>query len=493
MKLSDILNGTTSAGPVTPTVSPIAPVDLAIDLMPHQVEARDYILARRGTLLADDMGLGKTAVAIAVMAAAQAQGLRSLVVVPPTLLINWEREINRFAPWMTVATVKGTKPWPVPVTDVTLIANSVALDSWSDSLCAVRYGVVVADESHKFKSDTAGRTKALIKISQTVSHVRLLMSGTPLPNGKHGELITQLTALGVWGANGWTKGGFYSNYWVKDPESRFGRVNRNGQDLHQKLTSTLMLRRDRHTVLTLEEKLRGACTVGGRGPWVKKYQEAQDDILDFIQRSKGPDYELTPGQIAAEALIRMNVLRKASGMMKVEAVAEYVIDYLEDHPNEGVFLVAEHTDVIDTLAMKLEKHDPMILDGDTSPAEKQEAVDRFSNGNSRILIGQITCVAEGLTLHGGGRNRHVVIVQLPWSPSALLQAEDRLHRIGQPNAVVATVMLGHIANEWTIDQRLWGLLETKQIGATLAIDGQASGLFDDDVESVQAGVFATYK
>lgn len=486
MNLSDILAQQGIAAPKPAAArADLSPVDLDIDLLPHQVEARDFVLREHDVLLADDMGLGKTATAIAVVAAAQAQGLRTLIVVPPTLVTTWEREIDRFAPWINTATVKGTTVYGVPTTDVVIIANSVVLSKWQDALAAEAFDVLVADESHKFKTRGAGRTKALLTISKTISTVRLLMSGTPIPNGNHLELMPQVDILSRWGAFG-GKGGFFANYLRK--EGRFGWASINGVGLHQTLTSTFMLRRTRHDVLDLPNKGRTVVAVEGKGAAVRNYMKAHDDILAYLAEKQGG--KVTRGQEMSQALLMMNVLRHQAGLMKVAGTVEHVKDLLADIPG-GVFIVAENTDVIDGLVIGLAAFDPVVVDGKCSQAQKQEAIDAFTAGDTRVMIGQITAVAEGLTLHGDGRNTRVVVVQLPWAPASLLQAEDRLHRIGQVNDVEVEIMLAHLDNVWTIDERLWSMLDMKKFAVSTAIDGIEEGLIDG--ESVKSAVLDSYR
>jgi len=106
-----------------------------------------------------------------------------------------------------------------------------------------------------------------------------------------------------------------------------------------------------------------------------------------------------------------------------------------------------------------------------------------------VLVGQITAAGVGLTLHGDGRNHRVVIVQLPWTPADLKQAEDRLHRIGQTKDVHVEIALCAIDNIWTIDERLWNILEAKNFNTTSAIDGDGEFL----LAAAQDSLLDTYR
>jgi SWI/SNF-related matrix-associated actin-dependent regulator 1 of chromatin subfamily A len=95
----------------------------------------------------------------------------------------------------------------------------------------------------------------------------------------------------------------------------------------------------------------------------------------------------------------------------------------------------------------------------------------------------------GLTLHGNGLNHRVVIAQLPWTPAELRQAEDRLHRMGQTKDVHVEVTLCNIEKRWTIDERLWGVLEAKAFRTGELIDGEGEYLLD----GIQEGVIDSYR
>ncbi len=95
----------------------------------------------------------------------------------------------------------------------------------------------------------------------------------------------------------------------------------------------------------------------------------------------------------------------------------------------------------------------------------------------------------GLTLHGGGINHRVVVAQLPWTPADLKQAEDRLHRIGQTHDVLVEVALAAIEGIWTIDERLWAMLEKKNFSSTTITDGQGEWLLSE----VQDALLDSYR
>lgn len=487
--LADLLAGNAPApAPAFTDVAPIPIVDLALPLMDFQQEAVAHALRPvKGApyaYLALDMGLGKTPCGIAVVASChKAQGGKHLVVVPPSLRINWEREFGKFAPWLSVAILKGTKPTALPDVDVLIIGDST-IAHWELALMGKVMSLVV-DESHRHKNGKSKRAKALANIANTVQGARVLLSGTPTPNGRHYELASQFDILGK---RAWNDIGGVGTFWGRfcpKTDAWGGRGNAEGDVLHAFMTDTFMMRRRRDDVIDLPNKGRSAVSMECAGKASKDYISAENDLIAWLS-DQGRD---TRGAERAEALVRMNTLRRLAGEAKVQAVVEHVKELLEDG-NGGVFVVAEHKDVMDRLMMGLAKYAPVSVQGGMSDSAKQEAVDAFSSGQSRVMVGQIIAAGVGLTLHGNGLNHRVVVVQLPWTPADLRQAEDRLHRIGQTNDVEVEVALAHISGRWTIDERLWTMLENKNFATGEVIDGSGDYLLDN---STADGVLDTYR
>lgn len=458
----------------------LQPVDLNKPLMDFQKEALDFALDLPASYIALDMGLGKTAVGIGVAAAAKAAGLTPIaIVVPPSLRINWVREIKQFAPWLTGVIIKGTKPKPLPNVDVYIIGDSV-LDSWTDALTGIVKTLII-DEAHRHKNHAAKRAKAMATIAASVPGPKVLLSGTPTPNGRHAELAGQLDILGptAWSAIG-GKGKFWSYYCPKR-DSYGNRGNHDTAGLHAAMKN-FMIRMKRDDVIELPNKGRSALAIEGEGKAARDYPRMEDDIIAYL---RGEDKEWR-GAARNEAIVKMNMMRHTAGLAKVPGIAQHVDELLDS--NGGVFVVAENHDVMDELAMKI-KHPVVEIRGGMNDAEKQRAVDDFTSGRARVMVGQIVAAGVGLTLHGGGLNTRVVVAQLPWTPADLRQAEDRLHRIGQTNDVHVEIALCTLENRWTIDERLWGVLETKAFNSGVLIDGEGEFL----LEGIQDGVLDTYR
>lgn len=495
--------------------------DLALPYKPYQREALEHLFSRGApepyAMIGLDMGLGKTPVGIGIAATAKAAGIRpTLIVVPPSLRMNWQRELLKFAPWLSYAVLNGTKVpkgFELPDVDVLLIGDSSLRndpEGWVPFLVG-RFGALVVDESHRFKNKSQ-RSASLVKLATAVEVkvnkygrkervpmltvdgvpakppvIRAPMTGTPAPNGRNTELVNQIDILGdlAWRDIG-GKGHFW-NYYAPEADSWGGRASSHAEELNAAMKQSWFFRRLRDEVEDLPNKGRSAVSIEAMGRAVKEYKHAEQDLIDFLAGKQ--DGKVSEGQIRAEALIRLNVLRRLAGEAKVKGIVAHATEILEEEPG-GVFIVAEHGATIDGLMKGLAKYNPVAIRGSMTDKDKDAAVQAFTSGESRVMVGQITAAGVGFTLHGGGRNRRVIVAQLPWTPSDLRQAEDRLHRLGQTRDVLVEITLAAIDGKWTIDERLWGILETKNFDTNALIDGGGESLLTEDI---QGGVLDTYR
>lgn len=476
------------------------PNELALPLLPHQQEAVDFALDKQHSYLALDMGLGKTACAIAVINAAKSLGqCPALVIVPPSLRVTWVKEFAKFAPHLTVSVIRGVASTPLPPADVYIIGDSV-INDWVDpkdpnSLFG-KVKTLVVDEAHRIKNYTASRTKAVISLAKTIPGIKVLMSGTPTPNGRNQEIGSQIDVLG---SSAWESVGGIGTFWSyycpierndKGLPNRYGkRANVDSLGLNQAMLSSFMLRRKRDDVLELPNKGRCAVHIEGSGKAVRDYRLAQDDLVAYLM-GEGKNWRAA---VRNEALMKITTMRKLAGECKVQGVIEHAKEYLEEtKSNEippGLFIVAEHHSVIAPLVSGLDKYGVSQYHGRMDDKDKNTSVEEFTSGSTRVMIGQIKSVGLGLTLHGGGRNHRAIIAQLPWSPADITQAEDRLHRIGQVSDVEVEICLASIDGMWTVDERLWSLLESKAFSAGEIIDGKGEFL----LEEIEDSLIDTYR
>ena len=183
-------------------------------------------------------------------------------------------------------------------------------------------------------------------------------------------------------------------------------------------------------------------------------------------------------QGAATAAERRQLLVQsfhAAAATKLEAVQRQVAGALQQHSK--VVFFAHHRDMLDGVQRgALARVEHVRIDGTTPPAARHDAVRRFQeDATVRAALVGITVGGTALTLTAASV---VCFLELYWTPGALLQAEDRVHRIGQ---TAAAVRVEYWLGADTIDEILWPLLQRKARVVGLAIGGAPNGLAVDEV------------
>ena len=503
---------TTVEGRPHPTLAPWAAVACpgGLPLYPFQQDALDHILTSpvgRRTFLSLEQGMGKTPTAIHAIAAslvAVPDAGPVLVCVPPSLRRTWLREFDAFRPGTTVTLLEGRKVYEVDYdVDVVLIGDSV-MAAWADELEGKVSGLVV-DECQRTKS-LSQRSNAVLKVARSLPQdgMRLLLTGTLTTNGRPTELSQPLSILdrlgeatpkqdGTFGFGKINAKGvdanvfrFLNTFAPKVAGDRFGRRAAADLDiLHDNLVDNVgMYRRLRKDVPELEDlsKARNIWYAEMTAKQARLYAEVEDDLRSFLVDRCGRSYAQADRSMRAEALVRLMNLRKQAGAGKVAAIVERTKELIAEG-GERVFIATWYKDeaqaIVDALGDKAVK----IVGGmsDNAKAEAQRRFTTDDEDNVPVLVGNIIAAGCGLTLHGGGKCRTIIVGSLPWTPSDLAQVEDRLCRIGQTREVHSTIAIAaHPDGRESIDAQVFGLLRAKAEATSMIHDGlESDGLVDE--------------
>jgi len=144
--------------------------------------------------------------------------------------------------------------------------------------------------------------------------------------------------------------------------------------------------------------------------------------------------------------------RQAAGMAKVPHVIEFVKNIMEIE--ESVVVFCHHRVIHNLLHESLDEFSPSSIIGGQSDKKRQENIDKFQNGDTKLMIAGLRAGNLGINLT---QARYVIFAELDWSPAYHRQAEDRLHRIGQKNTVFAYYLIGH----GTLDDHVANILVDK--------------------------------
>lgn len=362
------------------------------------------------------MGLGKTVQALAFLAATAAYP--AIIIMPPHLVRNWQREISRFLPGNPrVHVIKGLTPYPLPEADI-YIAHYLILRGWKEVLPEAGFRTAIFDEIQELRRNGTGKYSAASLISEACENV-IGLSGTPIYNNG-GEIwnvinILDFHFLGDWESftREWCYG--YRSDIVAKPELLGEYLRGEG----------IMLRRLKSDVLTqLMPKRRLVQEID----WDDKvYRELMAPVVDKLRQLRATD-DPSRRVIIEDDICQRE--RQATGVAKAPYVAQFVRSMVE--AGEKVLLMAHHHAVMDAYKSDLKDLKPKFITGRETDRQKDDAVKAFMEGRTDLLCISLRS-ASGLNLQ---RATCVVFGELDWSPAVHTQAEDRAHRIGQQDSLL---------------------------------------------------------
>ncbi|KAM9346996.1 SWI/SNF-related matrix-associated actin-dependent regulator of chromatin subfamily A-like protein 1 [Symphorus nematophorus] len=419
---------------------------LTCSLMPFQREGVNFAVSRHGRLLlADDMGLGKTVQAICI-AAYYRNEWPLLVVAPSSVRFTWAEAFRRWLPSLrpdsinvVVKAKDNLRSGLINIISYDLLSRTDKQQPGSP------FNVLIMDESHFLKNIKTARCKAALPLLKAAKRV-ILLSGTPAMS-RPSELYTQILAVRpalfprfhefgmrycdakqmAWG-------------WDYSGSSKLG-------ELKLLLEECLMLRRLKSDVLSqLPSKQRKVVTVtiDGINTRIKAALSAAAKQLTKVNHSKKEE---------KEALL---VFYNHTAEAKLHAIMEYITDMLEGG-REKFLVFAHHKLVLDHITSELGKKNVSYIriDGATPSAERQQLCDKFQfSTKTCVAVLSITAANMGLTLHSADL---VIFAELFWNPGVLIQAEDRVHRIGQ----TSNVNIHYLVAKGSADDHLWPMIQEK--------------------------------
>ena len=434
-------------------------------LLPFQTVGVEFLDNNNGSaLIADEMGLGKTVQALAWLRK-HPENRPTLVVCPASLKLNWRNEAEK---WLSsedeIFVVNKTYESDRNI----YIINYDILKKWNKQLVDSNFNTIIFDESHYLKNGKAQRTKFAEKLAKNIPN-KILLTGTPILN-RPNELWKQLSIINSDLFPNFFKYGIrYCGAYKNDFGWDFSGAT-NKEELNEKLKS-IMVRRTKSQVLTeLPDKRRSSISfdIDEKYPFeTNEYRIAEYDFPKYY-RENIKNEVLSNG----EELVRIEILKQLATKYKMDNVITWIKEFLKT--DEKIVLFAHHKDVINTISEKF----PDIsvkLTGSTKMEDRQKAVDEFQNNpDIKIFIGNIKSASVGITLTSSSC---VAFIELPWTPGDLVQAEDRVHRIGQKNAVNVYYL---VAND-TVEEDIAYILQKKAKVIDQIIDGKISefNLFDE--------------
>jgi superfamily II DNA or RNA helicase len=426
-----------------PPVWTPAPASLRARLRPYQHEGLMWLEHKRdagvGAILADDMGLGKTLQTIALLARekeARRMDIPSLILTPTSLVDNWEREIEKFAPHLRVVTYSGPgrhakithfnraeiiiTSYPILIRDLTPLTDR-------------EFHYVILDEAQAIKNE---RSQASTSVRTLSARHRVALSGTPVENNLR-ELwaLVEFTHPGLLGRSSEFKKHF------RDPIEKFGDEER--LLVLRTRVAPFILRRLKESVapeLPAKTEMVRAVELCGQ----------QRDLYESIRLSSDADVRQAiskngvGGSTVAilDALMKLRQVCCDPRLVRLESASEvknsakytYFFELLEGQLKAGrrILVFSQFARMLGLLEAGLKKRGIKSLCLTGSSRNRQELVDAFEAKKADVFLISLKAGGTGLNLVSADT---VIHYDPWWNAAAQMQATDRAYRIGQKKPV----------------------------------------------------------
>jgi hypothetical protein len=448
------------------SLMPKVPTKLKATLRDYQLDGFQWIARLNnwgaGACLADDMGLGKTVQTIAYLLYVARKGA-SLVVAPASVIPNWRKELERFAPSLNVLTLNDSADRKATIdsaksSDV-VISTYGLLVSEAENVIGKKWNVVCLDEAHTIKNRETKTSASAMKLK---ADNRLILTGTPVQNHL-GELwnLFQFINPGLLGS--------YENFqqkFITPIEMEHDKVR---QQQLNRLVHPFMLRRTKSEVVEeLPDKEDITISV--------EMSDAEMSIYEIIRRRAKEMVSDGGANVNVATLAEITKLRQAAccaelvekkwkgGCSKVDRLVDLMTE-LRDGGNRAL-VFSQFTSFFAIVRRALDKAgiEYLYLDGSVPVKKREKLVDEFQNGDCPFFL--ISLKAGGLGLNLTGAN-YIIHLDPWWNPAIEQQATDRAYRIGQKQKVTAY----HLVASNTIEEKIMRMHESKRNLADALLSG----------------------
>jgi SNF2 family DNA or RNA helicase/uncharacterized Zn finger protein len=450
------------------------PKGLKATLRPYQRTGYEWLYKNSrigfGSLIADDMGLGKTLQVITTLLKLKEDGVlghqKALIIVPTTLLTNWVKEVNKFAPVLTVFVYHGSNRnlQSFQHSDILLTTYGVAR-SEIETFQKHKWLLLAIDEAQNIKNPTTSQTKAIKKIKATI---KIAMSGTPVEN-RLSEYWSIFDFVNKGYLNSLAK--FKENF-ARPIEADHNQVK---LDKFRKITEPFILRRlksDKSIIKDLPDKIEKDQYCQLTKEQTALYQKVVDSTLKTIDKAEG---------IARKGLILKlltalkqicnhpkQFLKKGNPDPDLSGKCILLFDLIRQIQESGekTLIFTQYQEMGKLLVEMLEfefKLTIPFLHGGVSRKGRDEMVEDFQNNRvTRILILSLKAGGTGLNLTAAS---NVIHYDLWWNPAVEAQATDRAYRIGQQRKV----MVHRFITQDSFEEKINVLLQQKKELANLTV------------------------
>lgn len=428
-----------------------------------QTESVDKLAPVPSRLIGDDMGLGKTAQGVWLdiknrMEWVEKNGptiLKTLIVAPLAVHDNWEDHLKELAPGVTVVRID-PKNRDVFIKALSMRISGYYIVHWQalrlivNDLKKVQWFHIIADEVHRAKNRKAQQTQAL---KQLRAYRKTGCSGTPADDRPDD----------FWSVANWLYPTYYRSYWKfrkhycieEQIELPPDKMPLNGKaptritgvknvESFQSEIDPWYVRRLKSEVWTeLPDKYYSTIWVNLDTKQRRAYEQMRRDMITWLEHQDQTVPLVAPVVIAQLTRLQQFALGYMQPhpdkpgkwiMTDPSTKLDTLCELVEDNPTEQLVVFSQSKAILNLLSLRLQRMrvNHGLYTGDTKQTDRDHMVRSFQAGNLQVFAGTIAAGGEGITLTASST---AIFLDRTWSPSRNVQAEDRLHRIGQENAV----------------------------------------------------------
>lgn len=458
------------------------PVPAAIHATLRPYQERGYSWMYRnmrigfGSIIADDMGLGKTLQVITLLQKMQDDGQladkRAIIVVPTGLITNWQAELQRFAPNLTVFTYHGPlRSLKAFDADILLTTYGV-LRSDITKLKKQPWRVAIIDEAQNIKNADTAQSKAVRSIP---ADTHIAMSGTPVENR-----LSEFWSIMDFCNSGYlgTAKSFKEDY--ANPIQRQG--DEHIAERFRRITVPFLMRRlktDKTIINDLPDKIEQNELALLTESQAALYHETLQNAMQAIEEIEATDQQSLfkrQGLVLQMILALKQICNHPALFLKngdfnpeLSGKTEMLLTLLESIVESGqkVLVFTQFREMGDMLSQMIEQRlgeRPLFLHGGCSIKQRQEMVERFQNNprTDRIFLLSLKAAGTGLNLTAAS---HVIHYDLWWNPAVEAQATDRAYRIGQHQ----NVLVHRFITQNTFEERIDKMIQDKRHLADMTV------------------------
>lgn len=397
-----------------------------------------------GGILADDMGLGKTLQILSFLTQqSERHDTPNLVVIPTSLLFNWQREIEKFTPSLKALIHYGTDrrknvsdfhEYNLIITSYGIMVKDIEM------LSAFEFNYIVLDESQAIKNPGSLRYKAACVLK---ARNRLTMTGTPVENNTF-DLYAQINFLnpGFLGSQPF----FKEQYSI--PIDRDGDEERAGE--LQRLINPFLLRRTKEIVAKeLPPKIEDVIYCEMPDEQMKVYEAYRNKYRDMLLKKIDEEGVGKSKMYVLEGLMKLRQICDTPELLsdmedygKASVKIQVLMQHIQEKTgNHKILIFSQFVKMLRVIERELQEAGLSYeyLDGQRSTKQRQASVENFQeNEDCRVFLISLKAGGTGLNLTAAD---YVYIVDPWWNPAVENQAIDRCHRIGQDKHVIAYRMI----------------------------------------------------